>query len=308
MKLLRYGLLLAAAVALAGCASHDKVVFATHTSYGVDVSGTAAVPDHVSLSYSRREIAIVPRKTNGDAHSVLGGMDSDVHWWNGSLISQTFATGEAARIAAARTRDDASTQALSSASTNTASLIFFTGTTFGLHLSAGDGQLQPNMLLGYRRSEAAYVPVPDPGQEVRSVYADIHINTTDGKTTDGATRVSQVDGVRIRQSFATGSAAEILVARGEAQEKLERAAGMSPSDLADVAIEDGAIVRTVAAMPDARRMELFTWAATTFPSESDGILTASSTLSQFENGFLPKLDADGRRSLQVRIQQLEAVQ
>lgn len=211
-----------------GCS--NKLVFATHTSLGLDVSGTAEVPDHVSFSYDREEAAIVPRKTDGEAHSVYGGLDSDISWWHGSIIKQTFATGDAARIA---TGSPAQAATNSTDSTSTKPLVFVTGTTFGLHLSAGEGQVQPDLLLGYRRGEAAYIPVPDPNQEVRSVYADLLINTKSRPTTNQqdspaltiTTNFPSSSGVRIKQSFATGTAAENLAKSAGVQAKLDAAAG-----------------------------------------------------------------------------------
>jgi hypothetical protein len=215
-----------AGLLVCGCAK--PVVFTTHTSIGLDVSGTAQFPNKVSFSYNRQEAALVPRQTNGEAHSVFGGLDSDISFWRGSVIKQTFATGEAAKIATGGGTGRANT------STNPAtdSLVFFTGTTFGLHLTAGESQMAPNLLMGYRRAEAAYIPVPDPGQEVRSVYADVLINTKsrdDVNEGDPALAVSTnfptVSGVRIRQSFATGRAAENLAHDADVQAKLNAAAG-----------------------------------------------------------------------------------
>ena len=210
------------AALLAGCA--NRVIFTTQTSLGLDVSGTAQMPNKVSLSYNRFEGSIVPRKTNGEAHSVYGGLDADITFFNGHTIKQTFATGKAAMIATGAQTKDADGKA-SKAVINDAPLIFLTATTFGLHLAAGEKEMSPNMLLGFRRSEAAVIPVPDPAQEVRSVYADILINST---TNAGgiSTNFSALGGVRIRQGFATGRAAEAKAATGEAQQKLNQATGI----------------------------------------------------------------------------------
>ncbi len=214
------------ALVLAGCAK--PVVFSTQTSIGLDVSGTAQYPNKVSFSYNRQEAALVPRQSNGEAHSVFGGLDSDISFWKGSVIKQTFATGEAAKIATGA----GDGQHRASTNTATDSLVFFTGTTFGLHLTTGESQMSPNLLMGYRRAEAAYIPVPDPGQEVRSVYADVLINTKSrDEVAEGepalviTTNFPTISGVRIKQSFATGKAAENLAASADVQAKLNVAAG-----------------------------------------------------------------------------------
>lgn len=157
--------LLAAAVCFtAGCKS--RVIFTTQTSMGLDVSGTAQMPNKVSFSYNRFEGAIVPRKTNGEAHSVYGGMDADMSFFGGHTIKQTFATGKAAMLA---TRADTNGVDFPGGQSVAGDhpLIFLTATTFGLHLTVGEKEMSPNMLLGYRRSEAAVIPVPEPAQEVQ---------------------------------------------------------------------------------------------------------------------------------------------
>lgn len=224
--------LLAVALLTSGCA--NKLVFTTKSSIGLDVSGTAEVPNKVSFSYNRQELSIVPRKSNGDAHSVYGGLDADIGFWSGSVIKQTFATGIAADLASGGALPAAA--AAATQNTETDSLVFCTATTFGLHLSAGDGQVQPNMLMGYRRGEAAYIPVPDPAQEVRPVYADLLINTKDSD--DPAARAvtthfpSANSGVRIKQSFATGQAAINLARDADVRAKLSKAAGNAQGAIA----------------------------------------------------------------------------
>lgn len=68
------------------------------------------------------------------------------------------------------------------------------------------------------------IPIDDPGRESRSVYADILINssTSPNSTT---TNFSVTGGVRIKQSFATGQAAEKLANDAGVQEQLNKAAG-----------------------------------------------------------------------------------
>lgn len=212
----------------AGCKS-NRLVFVTQSSIGMDVSGTAQLPNHVSFSFDRYEAAIVPRKTNGEAHSVFGGMDADMTWFSGHAIKQTFATGEAAKLATGGERNPPSP----TRAKDTASLIFLTATTYGLNLSAGEQSMPPNLLLGYRRTEAAVIPVPDPAQEVRSVYADIHINTA-GKSTAATTNFSTLGGVRIKQSFGTGAAAEALARTSAVKERLAEAASLDPKVVAEL--------------------------------------------------------------------------
>jgi len=220
----------------AGCQS--RVVFTTHTSMGLDVSGTAQLPNKVSFSYNRFEAAIVPRKTNGEAHAVYGGMDADMKFFGGHTIKQTFATGKAAMLATGSPTDGVDFPG-SRKVKGEHPLVFLTATTFGLHLTAGEKEMSPNLLLGYRRSEAAVIPVPEPAQEVRSVYADILINSnSDTNATSITTNFSSLRGVRIKQSFATGRAADALANTGAVKSKLAAAASLDPKVVAELKGKD----------------------------------------------------------------------
>jgi len=292
-------LLASLAYLTAGCA--NRVAFVTHSSIGLDVSGTAQVPTRVSLSFDRHEAAIVPRKTNGEAHAVYGGLDADMTWFDGQIIRQTFATGEAAKLATG-----AGTEPLvPTINSDRAPLVFVTATTLGLKLSAGEQSLPPSLLLGYRREEATVIPVPDPSQEVRSVYADIEINTT-GKVAPATTNFSSLGGVRIRQSFATGKAAESL-AKGNAtvREKLNRAAGaVSISDFKRKATLENEIGEKLRTLSPEQQKQFFTWADTTFPKQSGGQLAAKDA-DYFQNVFLPGLGLEEVTVVWEKIQQIK---
>jgi len=236
---MRYALAIfgtAALVLVAGC--RNRVVFTTQTSLGLDVSGTAQLPNKVSMSYNRFEVALVPRKTNGEAHAVYGGLDADVKFFAGHTIKQTFATGKAAMLATGAPTNGVDFPGARKVSSDHP-LVFLTATTFGLHLTAGEKEMSPNLLLGYRRSEAAVIPVPEPAQEVRSVYADILINSSvNTNNTSITTNFSALRGVRIKQSFATGRAADALAGTSAVQAKLANAASLDPRVVAELKGKD----------------------------------------------------------------------
>jgi hypothetical protein len=186
-----------------GCAS--RLFFATKTSIGLEASGTSQMPDKVSLSFSRYEGAVVPRSTNGEPYSVYGGLDADLKWFPPKYtIRQTFATGNAAQIAAEAAPAPAPAQPKQSGRNP---LFFVTDTSFGLKLSAGKQDVSPTLLLGYKRVEGTIIPVDKSESEVRSVYADITINSSTNET-GITTNFPNNNGVRIKQSFATGKAAD----------------------------------------------------------------------------------------------------
>lgn len=234
MKLqLPYLLILSVPVMLTtGCTK--KLVFSTNSTIGLNVSGTAEVPSKVAFSYDRQEAAIVPKKHDDTAHSVYGGLDTDVSWRNGTIIKQTFATGDAAIYATGGAPAGGAPAATEDSNElRNHPLVFITGTSFGLDLSAGEGQVKPDLLLGFKRAEGAYIPVPNNKKEVRSVYADILINTKDPDQESGSPAKSITDhfptdanGIRIKQSIATGAAAINLAKSEDVQSKLDKASGL----------------------------------------------------------------------------------
>lgn len=126
-----------------------------------------------------------------------------------------------------------------SAKMKSPALIFTTNSVHGIDLAYGQGSTAPNFTLGFRRIEAAAIPIADQTHQVRSVFADISVNTKDpkGTTLDEGVKApySTVDGVRIKQKFATGRAARLFAA-GIAGQKLNQAVtgGYSPSEVASL--------------------------------------------------------------------------
>lgn len=89
-------LILIFGVAMLSTGCTKNLYFGTSTSVGLDVSGTSKIPNKVSFAFDREEVAIVPDDDAGNAHSVFAALDSEWTWFNGFIVKQTFATGEAA--------------------------------------------------------------------------------------------------------------------------------------------------------------------------------------------------------------------
>ena len=247
-----------------GCA--HRLFFATKTSIGMEVSGTSQMPDKVSLSTSRYEGAIVPRSTNGEPYSVYGGLDADLKWFPPKYtIRQTFATGKAAQIAAGDTQSAGAAGAADKGpATSSDPLFFVTDTGFGLKISAGKQDVSPTFLLGYKRVEGTVIPVDKSEAEVRSVYADISINSSTNET-GITTNFPNNGGVRIKQSFATGKAADAAARNPDIKAALDSMAiSGAVGTRTDAAIHDETILshvysrlQAVAAAGDSRAKELF---------------------------------------------------
>lgn len=189
----------AASMALGGCATRDAV-FVTKTSFSlVDVDST---PAGVSLAHDRVEGYFGPRFDNGHVYPVTGYFRATGNGL-GREVQQVFAGGEAASIVLGAKPSGDHTQNCDD-DRNNPPLVFATGTTLGIKLGFTQGAPLPNsFVFGYRRKEAAWVPVSKGCQP--SVLA-----TLDGS---GAAR-AQADDPKIKagvgQYFATGAAALML--------------------------------------------------------------------------------------------------
>lgn len=224
-------------VLLSGSGCSRRLIFATHTSLGLNISGTAQMPNKVALDYSRYEVALVPRQTNGEAQPVYGGLDADISLLRGNhIIREAFATGDAAEVAAeAKSFNEVKGQATEGKGTPTRALFFMSGTTYGVNMNVGEQATPPNLVVGYQRHTATVIPVATPEQRVGSVYADVAINTTDPedvRAPDGAAApapspapASAIRGTRIRQFFATGLAAKKLAEETPVRRELRELAG-----------------------------------------------------------------------------------
>jgi hypothetical protein len=218
-----------------GCSR--RMIFVTHSSLGLNVSGTAQMPNKVAFDYSRYEATLVPRKTNGEAQPVFGGLDADVNFWRGNhIIREAFATGDAADIAsgAKNFSDTSACPPEGTGGTPSRSLFFMSGTTYGLHINLGEQATPPNLVLGYQRHTATIIPVQSPEQKAGSVYADVSINTTEPEAvangnvtglTNAPAAFSNLKGTRIRQFFATGLAAKKLAEETPVRKELRALAG-----------------------------------------------------------------------------------
>ncbi len=236
--------LITSALALAGiqfltsCSS--DILFATHTSTGLDISGDIAkIPDHISLGFRRRELAYVGKEVPKSA-SVLGKLDSQTNWNGGLAIRETFATGPAAAsIAKGEAPKQAKTDSLKHIKDYP--LVFSSRTRFGFGFSLGgsDDDAVPSLHAGYTRRIATHMVI-DPNAEtndhIPSVLADTSVHgsgiqgaysapLTEGVAPDA--RISPGDdttptnpqgGIRIRQLFAIGKGATTLIKTKEEAE------------------------------------------------------------------------------------------
>lgn len=249
------------AIGLSSCSS--DIIFATHTSTGLDVSGDIAkIPDHVSLGFRRRELAYVGKDVPKSA-SVLGKLDSQTTWNGGLAIRETFATGPvAASIAAGKkptpaneaaalgeTTDPTQSQIPPSIITNHP-LVFSSRTRFGFGFSIGgsDDDAVPSLHAGYTRRIATHMhvdPTTTTNGQIPSVLADtsVHgsgiLNSSSAPQSEGVdplARISPGDsqentqgGIRIRQLFAIGKGATSLIKSNEEAEKIKDAIAKQPS-------------------------------------------------------------------------------
>jgi hypothetical protein len=246
-------LLLGSLTGLALTSCTNSILFATHTSTGLDVSGDIAkVPDHVSLGFRRREIAYVGKQVPKSA-SVLGKLDSQTNWNGGLAIRETFATGPAAATIASGEPPTVAPPSPSEGIKNHP-LVFASRTRIGFGFSIGgsDDDAIPTLKFGYDRRIATRLttdPNAKSDDDIPSVIADtsVHGSGVQGigsaPTTSGVlaqARISPGDldanqkptntqgGIRIRQLFAVGKGATTLLQSTEEAKKLKAAITESP--------------------------------------------------------------------------------
>lgn len=198
MKTGKWLWLIAAAIALQGCASvkpKDNVIFLTKTSIGLDVDGT---PPEVSFAYSRVEGFMGPRYDNGAVPPVASRLSTDGGIFNRN-VSQFYATGAAASLVTGNTVTNGSPDL----SGDREAMFFGTSTTLGVKMAFGATGLD-GFVLGYRRKEVSVIPIGtrDGSDHYASVIGVLSTDT--GATTPAESKLG------ISQYFATGSAADSI--------------------------------------------------------------------------------------------------
>lgn len=218
------------ALALGGCGTQNAY-FVTKTSLSVlDVDST---PASASLAFDRTEGYAGPRLENGTVYPVVAYLQSN----GGNLMrttKQAFAGGKAADLVVTdaggkAAAPDAAANADCGDERERPPLLFATGTTIGLKI--GVTANAPSVVLGYRRKEAAVVPVSARCQPsvLATLDTDLAANATSPTTTStGSTKAAELARFNIpEQYFATGSAAETLAAKPSIRRIFERKAELA---------------------------------------------------------------------------------
>jgi hypothetical protein len=217
-----------------GCAKNN-LYFGTGTSVGIDVSGTPTAPLSASLAYKRTEVTFSRQDEDQEPYSVLGYLDMNVNFMEGTTVDQHFATGVASEVAAYKGvgKSDAEIKALLPSPSDPNSkfckesettpamdrkFVFVTGSTIGIDLDFFSNA-DPHAVIGYKRAENAYIPVCKEKGTVGSVYSRMKF---DSKSDDGSKFFTNT---KIEQDFATGRTAEILASKsklgGQTVEKIQ---------------------------------------------------------------------------------------
>jgi hypothetical protein len=209
-------------IVLAGCSAKENLYFGTGTSVGLDIVGTPTSPVSASLAYKRTEVSFSKQQKGQNPYSVLGVLDMNVDFWAGTKVDQHFATGAASKIAAyeglkinqnqseaaitenkiKQLIDNSPSIPVGAAKKQDQKFLFVTGSTIGINLDVS--RADPHAVVGYKRSENAYIPVSKDNGTVGSVYSRMQFDSQSDKSSVMFTNTE------IKQSFATGTAARIL--------------------------------------------------------------------------------------------------
>jgi hypothetical protein len=221
----RCGLLLGACAAtlLLGCATQpDTAIFVTKTS--LSVLDMDSVPSSVSIAYDRVEGYFGPRFDDGQVYPVVSSLETD----GGVLdrkIRQTFATGAAARLITGGVPECECLETPRPPELPGNKVVLFgTGTVLGVKF--GFSENLPNLTLGFKRREAALIPVDKWRQP--SVLASFD-NLSDAGAAAVPPAAASAPQFQLAQFFATGVAAENLARLDRIsrpfKDKAERAMG-----------------------------------------------------------------------------------
>lgn len=211
--LFRCTLIAAVLLGLGGCATNDAV-FVTKTSFSIlDVDTT---PASISLAHDRTEGYFGPRFDDGQVYPVTG-------YFRGSgkgperEVQQVFAGGQAAIVVLGGDSDKPELKSCNDGRVRPP-LAFTTATTLGIKLGFQENTVLPtSFVFGYRRKEAAWVPVSSTCQP--SVLATLDSNAT-AKAKEGESELK----AGVSQYFATGAAAVHLAQDGDIRASFKKEA------------------------------------------------------------------------------------
>jgi hypothetical protein len=195
---------LCSALTVVACADvTNTAVFVTSTSFGINADSK---PPTIAVAYDRVEGFIGPRAENGAAPPVVGSMETDGNVF-APQIRQTYATGPAAVTVAGGAKKPESPETLIGARKP---MFFGTGTTLGFRVGFGPEGVPDSLVLGYKRKEISVIPLgitpPTATEPEKAHYPSVlaSIDTTARASTAGTT------GLKTKQFFATGQAADAL--------------------------------------------------------------------------------------------------
>jgi len=225
----RNTILLAAALALAGCAINDTVVFVTKTSIGLDGDLTTG---SASIAYDRTDGYIAPRYPDGAVPPVVASIQTDLGVFV-PQISQTYATGEAALILASpkpmprEARCDPHPMQVDPADNRQQKKTMFFGTsaTLGIKLTFSPGGPPDSIILGYKRREVSVIPI---GTKVENgIHRDFYPSVIASISTRVEADTIAKTSVPLNQFFATGAAARCLATLDAVHDNFTALAGGS---------------------------------------------------------------------------------
>lgn len=223
MRIKGFAALLLVLFTISGCSELGKknVLFVTKTSLGVDVDSR---PPTIDIGYDRKEGTVAPVFEDGQVLSQMAAFSTEQGFIN-QAAGQSFATGNAAELmgkylisnATVTTGDTIPVQDILKVHTlrrkgEPKRYFFGTDTSFGLRvgLAVENGGIPDSLSLGYKRKEAAFVPLIEKtisDSEVEVALPSL-ISTAGFKN-----QISPGDSrLLLRQFFATGNTANYLAA------------------------------------------------------------------------------------------------
>lgn len=224
------------AVLSVGCVGKDRILFVTKTSLGIDID---TQPPTLDISYSRKEGTVSP-EFNGKVLPQEASFGNEVGFINlfpNTALGQSFATGNAALLLTKYLGTPAKphvenlieeNEILNEEPSRVAGTLadarpYFFGTDTGLGIRVTfdpeTGYLPNSFQLGYKRKEAACVPVSEHEPAAQGEEPSVGLPSLLATTfLDAGTQGGYKS--RFVQFFATGVAASYIAARPESRQTI----------------------------------------------------------------------------------------
>lgn len=226
----RYMVFAVTALALAGCAGNDKVLFVTDSALGINFDSKPAT---LALGYDRNEGLVGPVYENGGIPQTFSSIETGGDIFN-PKVRQLYATGQAANAAAGLATEPLP---LLKGAKQRSPAVFGTTTNVGLKIGFGAQTIPDSFSFGYKRKELSWIPLGAAYNARARAEVDVYPSVLAVIDNTIATNPSVAGtGMTLRQFFASGEPAVVLA--GQERANFRATAAVAVADVTSQGRED----------------------------------------------------------------------